>query len=103
MILGVPRRFAVQLPEVTDVIERNRWTTEAFTFSVDRLRAPEMKRCPEQHRGVTIGEHEAIAVGPDRVLRIEAHDAIPDRVDQRGEGHRRGGGAGRCRLYTRHQ
>ena len=40
---------------------------------------------------MTVGEHEPIAVGPDRVLRIEAHDAVPDRVDQRRQRHRRAG------------
>ncbi len=88
MILGVPGGFAVELAEVTNVIERNRWMTEAFVFSVDRLCAGEMEHGPEQHRGVAVREHEPIAVGPDWVLRIEAHDAIPDRVDQRRERHR---------------
>ena len=31
---------------------------------------------------MAVREHEAIAIGPDRILRIEAHDPIPQRVDQ---------------------
>src|SRR5437879_4503656 len=46
---------------------------------------------PEKHRGVTVREHKPIAVGPDRVLWVEAHNAVPDGVDQRGERHRRAG------------
>ena len=49
--------------------------------------------------GVTVREHESIAVGPDRVLRIEAHGAVPDRVDQRRERHRRAGVSGLGRLH----
>src|SRR5215470_9900926 len=99
MILRVPRGFAVELPEMTDIIERNRWMTEAFVFSVDRLRAREMKHRPEQHRGVTVREHEAVAVGPDRILRIEAHRAVPDRVNQRRERHGRAGVPGLGLLH----
>src|SRR5207249_2695280 len=44
-------------------------------------------------------EHEAIAVGPDRVLRVEAHDAVPNGVDQRGERHRCAGVSGFSRLH----
>ena len=36
---------------------------------------------------MTIGQHEAVAIGPDRVQRVELHIAVPDRVDQGGEGH----------------
>ena len=88
MILGVPRGFAVELTEVTDIVEGNRRVTESFVIGIHRLGAGEMEHRPEQHRGVTVREHEPIAVGPDRVLRVEAHDAVPDGVDQRGERHR---------------
>ena len=40
---------------------------------------------------MAVGQHEAIAIGPDRILRIEAHDPVPDRVDQRRQRHRRAG------------
>src|SRR5438309_9275567 len=99
MILGVPWGFAVELAEVTDIIEGNRWVTESFIISVDRLGAGEMEHGPEQHRGVAVREHEPIAVGPDRVLRIEAHDAIPERVHQWRERHRRAGVPGLRLLY----
>src|SRR5262249_60651865 len=43
---------------------------------------------------MAVREDEAIAIGPDRILRIEAQDAIPDRIDQWRERHRRAGGSG---------
>src|SRR5437879_4642403 len=99
MILGMPRSFALELPEMTDIFQGNRWMPEPFVIGVDRLCAGEMEHRPEQHRGVAVREHETIAVGPDRVLRIEAHDAIPDRVDQRCERHRCAGVPGLRLLY----
>src|SRR5262245_15820383 len=36
---------------------------------------------------MAVREHEPIAVGPDWVLRIEAHDPVPDRIDQWRERH----------------
>ena len=38
---------------------------------------------------MAVREYKSITIGPDRILRIEAQDAIPDRVDQRRERHRR--------------
>src|SRR5262249_27684986 len=46
-----------------------------------------MEHRPEQHRGMAVREHEPIAVGPDRVLRIEAHGPVPDRIHQWRERH----------------
>src|SRR5215475_13080729 len=43
---------------------------------------------------MAVREYEAIAIGPDRILRVEAQDAIPDRIDQRRERHRRAGVSG---------
>src|SRR5256885_6866098 len=47
-----------------------------------------MQHGPEQHGGVAVGEDEPITVGPDRVLGIETHHAVPDRVDEGRERHR---------------
>ena len=73
VVLGVARGLAVELAETADVVERNRRLPQPLVVGVHRLCAGEMEHGPEQHRGVAVGEHEAIAVGPDRVLRIEAH------------------------------
>src|SRR2546430_17054111 len=99
MILRVPRGFAVELAEVTDILEGHRRVPESFVLGVDGLGAGEMEHGPEQHRGVAVREHKPIAVGPDRVLRIEAQDAMPERVHERRECHRRAGGPGRRLVY----
>src|SRR5882672_1137465 len=48
---------------------------------------------------MAVREDEAITIGPDRILRIEAQDAIPDRIDQRRESHRRDGVSGYGLLH----
>src|ERR1700731_1333136 len=50
-----------------------------------------MERRPKQHGGMAVRQHEAIAIGPDRVLWIEFEDTIPYRIDERRERHRRSG------------
>src|SRR4029450_3116548 len=100
MILGMPRGFAVELAEVADVLEGYPRVPESFVLGVDRLGAGEMEHGPEQHRGVAVRKHEPTAGGPDRVLRIEAQEAVPERVCQRCKRHRRTGMA-RLRLLDR--
>ena len=63
-------------------------------LGVDRLHAGEMQHRIEQHRGVAVGQHEAVAIGPDRIVRIEAQEMLPQRVNHRRQGHRRAGMAG---------
>jgi hypothetical protein len=48
---------------------------------------------------MAVREHKAIAIGPDRVLRIEFEDTIPYRIDKRGERHWRSGVPGVGLLY----
>src|SRR5262245_32166577 len=50
---------------------------------IDGLGPRQVKNRPEQHGCVPVRQHEAIAIGPDRILRIEAHHAVPDGVDER--------------------
>src|SRR5215467_2966972 len=88
MILRVPRRFAVELAKVADIVERHRWVPESFVIGVDGFCPRQMKRRPEKHRSVTVREHKTVAVRPNGILGIEAHNAIPDRVNQRSERHR---------------
>ena len=91
MVFRMPRRLAVELAKVADVVERDRRLAQPLVIGVHRLRLRQMQHRPEQHRGMAVGEHEPIAVGPDRILRVEVHDAVPDRVDQRRQRHRRAG------------
>ena len=66
VIFGMAGRLAVELAEAADVVERHRGLPQRLIFGVHRLRLGEVEHGPEQHRGVAVGEHEAIAVGPDR-------------------------------------
>ena len=100
MVFGVTRGLAAELAEVTNIVERNRGLPEPFVFGIHRAGAGEVEHRPEQRRGMTVGEHEPVAVRPNRVLRIEAHDAVPQRVDERRQRHRRAGMSG-LRLLNR--
>src|SRR4029453_12766945 len=91
MVLGMSGCSALELAKVADVFGGDRRITQSLVIGIHRLRASEMKHGPEQHRGVAVREHETVPVGPDRVLGIEAHDTIPDRVNQRRERHGRAG------------
>ena len=37
---------------------------------------------------MSVGQHEAVAVRPNRIVRIEAQKALPQRVNNRRQGHR---------------
>ena len=100
MIFRVAGRFAVELAKPANIVQRDRGLPEIFIVGVHRLDAGEVKDGPEQHRSVAIREDEPVAVRPDRVLRIEAHDAIPDRINQRRQRHWRTGMSG-FRLLDR--
>jgi hypothetical protein len=93
------RRLAADLPEVADVVERHRRLAQRLIFGVDRLHLGQMQHRPQQHRGMAIGQHETVAIGPDRILRVEVHDPVPDRIDQRRQRHRRAGMSGLRLLH----
>ena len=98
MVFGVPGRFAVQLAEAADIIKRDRGLAEALVFSIDRLRLRKMKRGPEKHAGVTIGQDESVTVWPNWISWIEIHYPIPKGIDERSECHRSARVAGLGRL-----
>src|SRR5215471_21754796 len=100
MVFGVAWRLAAEPPEVTDIVERYRGLSKPFIFGVDRAGASEVKHGPQQHRGMTVREHEPVAIRPNWVLRIETHDPVPQRVDERRQRHRRAG-MPRLRLLDR--
>src|SRR4029453_46878 len=98
MIFGMAGCFTVELAKPADVVQRDRWLSEFFIIGVHRLDAGEVKNGPDQHGSVTIGKDEPITVRPDRILRVKAHDAIPNRINQRGQRHWRAGMSGFCLL-----
>ena len=74
--LGVPGRARAPLAELLEVLERE-------------VVAGQVQQRVLQHAGVAGAEHEAVAVGPLRVGRVGAQEALEDRVGQRRERHRR--------------
>src|SRR4029077_1472750 len=75
------------------------WLAHRFIVRVYGFNAGEMESGPEQHRGMAVREDEAIAIRPDRILRVKTHDAIPNRVDERRERHGRAGMSGLGLLH----
>src|SRR5262249_50091076 len=99
VVFRVSGSLAVKLAEMPDIVERDRRLSHGFILGVDSLYSGEMKHGPQQHRGVTIRQHEAITIGPDRILWIEAEDAIPDRVDKWSQRHGCAGMSGLSLLH----
>src|SRR4030095_11873351 len=87
MIFRMAWRFAVELPKPANIGQADRWMSDVFIGGVHRLDAGKVKSRPEQHGSVAIRKDESVAVRPDRVLRIKTHDAIPNRINQRGQRH----------------
>src|ERR1700687_1502370 len=94
MVFRVAGSLAVELAEVADIVERDGGLAQRFIVGIDGLDAAEMEGGPEQHGGMAVRQYETIAIRPDRVLGIEAEHAIPDRIDERREGHGSAGAYG---------
>src|SRR4029077_8529115 len=84
LIFRVAGRFAVELAKPANIVQRARGLSETFIVGVHRLDGGEVKNGPKQHGSVAVREDEPVTVGPDRVLRIKVHYAIPNRINQRG-------------------
>ena len=67
---------------------------QRLVLRIHGLDAGEVQQAVEQHRRVPGREHEPIAVRPDRVLRVEAQEALPQAVDDWRHRHRRARVAG---------
>ena len=103
VIFRMAGAFAAELAEPLDVVERDRGLAETLVFGIDGLHAGEMQERVEQHRGMAVGQHEAVAIGPDRIVRIEAQKMLPERVGHRRQRHRRAGMAGIGLLHGVHR
>ncbi len=102
-VLGVPRRPALQLPEALDVLQLHRQLAQRLVLRVHRLDAAQVEQRIEQHRRVAGRQNEAVAVGPDRIVGIEAQKALPETVGHGGERHRCAGVAGVRGLHRVHR
>ena len=88
-ILGVARRFAMQLPKLLDVLD-----TQVVTG--------QMQQGINQHGPVPIGQHKAVSIRPVRVGGVVAHHAVPENFGNVCHSHRSAGMAGVCGLNRIH-
>ena len=77
-VLRVPRGAAAPLAELLEVL-------------LLEPEAREVEHRVQQDRRMSVGQHEAIAVGPLRVGGVVLHDAGPEHVREGGERHRSAG------------
>ena len=81
-VLGMAGGERAELAEALDLLDRH------------RLVAEQIKQRIEQHRAVAGGEHEAVAVGPRRIGRIELEKLGEQHGGDIGRAHRQAGMAG---------
>ncbi len=79
-----------ELAEALDLVDRH------------RLVAGEIKQRVDQHRAVAGREHEAVAVGPGRIGRVELQEAREQHGRDVGRAHRQAGMAGFRLLHRVH-
>src|SRR6516164_4951916 len=95
--------FTVKLPEVFDVVQRDRHFPKRFVLWVDRFYASQVQHRIKQHGGMTDRQYETIPVGPDRMAGVEAQYALPQTIGYWRQGHWRSRMAGISRLYCIHR
>ena len=93
---------AIELPEALDIFQLDGQLAQRFVLRVDGLHAAKMQQRIEQHGGVPVREHETVAVGPDRIFRIEAQIMLPHRIGDGRQRHGRAGMAGVGLLHGIH-
>ena len=86
---GCPGHFESSWRNRLQVVERDRGRAHGLVVRVDRLDPGQVQQRVEQRRGVPGGQHEPVAVGPHRQLRVEPQEPRPERVAHRGQRHRR--------------
>src|SRR6202012_882862 len=86
--------LAFELTEVFEVLQGEGRLVEDLSLVRRFLDAREVNDAVEQHRRVAVRKDEAIAVEPGRIGRVVAQEILPDRVSDRGQGHRRSRVAG---------
>ena len=102
-IFGVAGGLGGELAELLDVVEADRGVAGRLAMLVDLDRAREMEQRIEQHRGVAARQDEAVAVGPQRRLGVEAQEFGPQRLGDRRQRHRRAGVAAVRLLHRVHR
>ena len=88
-VLRMARGHRVELAEIPDLFERQRI-------------AGEVEECVDEHRTVTVGEHEAVAVRPRGIGRIVPKVVVPQHLGDVRHPHRHAGVAGIRSLHRVH-
>ena len=101
-VLRMAGATAVQLAKCFDRIQRDRRLAQRFVVLAHRPDSAQVEQRIEQHRGVADGKHEAVTVRPDRILRIEAQELLPQAVSHRRHRHGRARMAGVGCLHGVH-
>src|SRR6202521_2131477 len=99
-VFGMPRGLAADLPEILDLIERQGKSRKNFALRTYFAYSHQLQQGIQQNGGVPIGEHETVAVRPDRIFWVIAQKLLPQTVRDRSEIHRRPG-VTRVRLLHR--
>src|SRR5579885_2088178 len=82
------RAAAVELAKVLDVVERDGGLADDLVLRIDREHSRQMQHRIKQHRGMPGGQHEAIAIRPDGIFRIEPQKPLPQAIYDRRHRHR---------------
>src|SRR5262249_17417783 len=78
MVFGMAWRVTPKLAKAPDIVEGNGRPAQRLILGIHGLCAGKIEDRPQQHRRVAVRQHEAVAAGPDRILRIEAHHSVPE-------------------------
>ena len=101
-VLRMAGALGIELAELLQVLQRNGELAEHLVLGIDRLDSSQVQRRVEQGRCMAGGQHEAIAIAPDRMVGIEPQELLPHRVHHRRQRHRSTGMAGIGRLHGVH-
>src|SRR5712672_1144396 len=99
-VLRVPSAAAPELPERLEVVDRDGGAAQNFIFWIDGFDSCEVQDRVQQSRCVPRGKHEAIAIHPNGIFRVEPQKPLPQAVNRGGHTHRRAGVTG-IRLLDR--
>src|SRR5271165_1001937 len=93
-------RFAAELAEILDLVERQGGSRKHLAVSCYFSYARQMQQGVQQHRGVPVGEDETVAIRPDGIFGVIAKELLPEAISDRSQRHGRSGMA-RVRLLHR--
>ena len=97
-VFRVSRSLAAELAEILKVVKRQGGGGKDFIVGCSFAYPGKINEGVEKHRGVSVGQDKAVAVGPDGIQRIVAQELLPQTVGDRSESHGRSGMAGVCFL-----